>query len=186
MLVKAQMRDIFSSKDESNPLLLKGWMGEKPLRSECPLNPEFNVLASFTDGEPSYTPQPLGGEDDELPKIHVSYETATSFEDTQNLSQILATTQLVLRLYVRYSPPAKDSQTASRVKAMLDPSINSQLRLDLEEYSLELSRKMRGHWINGISKLISLYLIQTTYHIDGETDPRVGVMTHRYAMRYRV
>ena len=189
MGVKEDMRDIFLFDEmnrDKNIFLLKGWLGEHPILTKNNEERPVKEILDFSDGVPSYTPHIKRNlDEDELPKVHVSFETATSFEDTSSLEKVLVTTQMVIRLYIRYRA-ATNPMIKERMEKVSDQGINAQLRVFLEDYSLELSRNLRMSPVYRVKNLISLYLVQTKYEIDGEADPRVGILSHRYVMRYRL
>ena len=116
-------------------------------------------LIDTTRGVPNYHPS-------ELPKIHVDFETGVSEEDTLDRSLSLVETTLNIRLFL---------------------TCQQDFRKVMEDYSLELTYKIRSSGLVGdIDKLIDLNQTNVTYEIDEESSPVVGIMTHRYIMRYRI
>ena len=115
-------------------------------------------LVDSSRGVPNYHPN-------ELPKIHVDFETLISEEDTLDRSLSLIESGLSIRLFL---------------KSQMN------FRKVLEDYSLELTYRIRTAHLTDIDKLIDINQTAVTYEIDEESSPVVGIMTHRYVMRYRI
>ena len=141
MLVRSKLRDRLTNSDV---LHLTGL--------------DTKDLVDSSRGVPNYHPN-------ELPKIHVDFETLTSEEDTLDRSLSLVESGLSIRLFL---------------KSQMN------FRKVLEDYSLELTYRIRTANLTDIDKLIDINQTAVTYEIDEESSPVVGIMTHRYVMRYRI
>lgn len=117
-------------------------------------------LVDTSKGVPNYHPS-------ELPKIHIDFDTALSEEDTLDRSLSLIESSLSIRLFLVCT--------------------TQDFRKVLEDYSLEITYRIRAARIaETLDKLIDLSQIATTYELDAESSPVIGVVNNRYTMRYRL